>query len=145
MLRLSLLALGISLALAAGCGKPTSAVSGTVRYQGKTIGNGYITFMPADGQGPAAGGPITDGQFSVSDLVPGKKTVQVVAVKKVNFAASNAELERQAKENAKHGDATGIVERADEIPADAEGNNRPIELAAGAQTLDFDLQPPKKK
>jgi len=124
----------------AGCGSATSA-SGHVTYQTKPVGNGAITFLPADGHGPIAGAPIVDGQYQIDNLVPGKKLVQIVGVKKVNFAASNEELERQAKENAKRGDATGIVERADEIPADAEGNNRQIEVKSGAQTLDFDLKP----
>jgi hypothetical protein len=100
--------------------------------------------MPADGLGPVAGGPITDGQYQIANLGPGKKIVQIIGVKKINFAVSNAEMERQAKENAKRGDTTGIVERADEIPADAEGNNRQIDLPAGKQTLDFDLKARKK-
>jgi hypothetical protein len=131
------------LLVAAGCGNSTS-VSGHVTFEGKAVGNGAVTFLPADGLGPVAGGQITDGQYQIANLTPGKKIVQIIGVKKINFAASNAEMERQAKENAKRGDTTGIVERADEIPADAEGNNRQIDLPAGKQTLDFDLKARKK-
>lgn len=141
--RLALL-LGCLLTLSAGCGSATS-IKGQVTYDGKRVGNGSITFQPADGRGPSAGGEITDGQYHIDTITPGKKIAQIIAVKKVNFAASNAELARQAAENAKHGDETGIVERADAIPADAEGNNRQVEIAEGDQTLDFDLKPPKKK
>ena len=120
-----------------GCGRTNSA-SGEIRFEGKRVGNGSITFTPKTG--PVVGGMITDGRYQVDGLTAGTNNVQIVAVKKVNFAASNAEMERQAKENAAHGDTTGIVERADEIPADAEGNNRDIDIKPGSQTLDFDLK-----
>ncbi|HEY2148905.1 MAG TPA: hypothetical protein VGH32_13270, partial [Pirellulales bacterium] len=99
-----------------GCGGTNSA-SGEVRFEGKRVGNGSITFAPKTG--PVVGAIITDGRYQVDGLTAGTNKVQIVAVKKVNFAASNAEMERQAKENAAHGDASGIVERADEIPAGA--------------------------
>jgi hypothetical protein len=124
----------------AGCGSSTS-VSGRVTYETKPVANGSITFLPADGHGPAVGGSIVDGQYQVENLIPGKKFVQIIGLKKVNFALSNEEMQRRARENAKRGDTTGIVERADEIPADAEGNNRQIEIKPGSQTLDFDLKP----
>lgn len=120
-----------------GCGGTNSA-SGEVRFEGKRVGNGSITFTPKTG--PVVGGMITDGRYQADGLTAGTNKVQIVAVKKVNFAASNAEMERQAKENAARGDTTGIVERADEIPADAEGNNRDVEIKPGKQTLDFDLK-----
>ena len=131
------------LLVVAGCGNSTS-VSGHVNFEGKAVGNGAITFLPADGRGPVAGGPIDDGQYQIAVLAPGKKIVQITGVKKINFASSNAELQHQAKENAKRGGSTEIVERADEIPADADGNNRQIDLLAGKQVLDFDLKARKK-
>jgi hypothetical protein len=132
--------LGATLIPLAGCGSSTS-VNGRVTYDAKPVADGAISFLPADGHGPAAGAPIVEGYYQVENLLPGKKVVQIVGVKKINFAKSNEEMARQAKENAKRGDATGIVERADEIPADAEGNNRQIEVKPGSQTLDFDLKP----
>jgi hypothetical protein len=132
-----------ALLFVAGCGNSTS-VSGRVLFEGKAVANGAITFIPADGLGPVAGGTITDGQYEIAKLTPGKKIVQIIGVKKINFAVSNEEMERQAKENAKRGDTTGIVERADEIPPDAEGNNRQVDLPAGKQTLDFELKSRKK-
>jgi hypothetical protein len=126
-----------------GCGNPTS-VSGRVFFEGKAVANGMITFLPADGLGPVAGGAITDGHYEVANLTPGKKIAQIIAVKKINGPASNEERQRQAQANAKHGTTTGIAAAADEIPADAEGNNRQIDLPAGKQTLDFDLKARKK-
>jgi hypothetical protein len=125
--------------VAPGCGKATS-ISGSVSYEGKAVGNGSIEFQPADGRGPTAGAAISDGRYQVDSLVPGKKIAQIIAVKKINFAASNEEMERQAKENAVRGDTNGIVERADEIPADAVGNNREINVQPGKQTVDFELK-----
>ncbi|HEV3418359.1 MAG TPA: hypothetical protein VG056_16160 [Pirellulales bacterium] len=122
-----------------GCGRSTS-ISGSVSYEGNAVGNGSIVFQPADGRGPTAGAAISDGRYQVESLMPGKKIVQIIAVKKINFAVSNEEMERQAKENANRGDTTGIVERADEIPADAVGNNREITVQPGTQTVDFELK-----
>jgi hypothetical protein len=144
--RTSTLAIGSIAALllgVEGCGNPTS-VSGQVSFEGKPVANGLITFLPADGLGPAAGGPISDGHYEVANLVPGKKIAQIIAVKKINGPASNEERQRQAQANAKHGTTTGIAAAADEIPADAEGNNRQIDLPAGKQILDFDLKARKK-
>src|SRR4051794_28762882 len=77
-----------------GCGGGGLAtVSGAVTYEGETVGEGYVTFTPADGRGPDAGGPIAAGRYSVAGLTPGRKVVKVVAVKKVNFASTSAEMQ----------------------------------------------------
>jgi hypothetical protein len=60
-------------------------VSGTVTYQGKPLERGTISFTPADGKGRAAGGTITDGQYSLTTqdpedgAIPGKYKVGIVA------------------------------------------------------------------
>jgi len=36
-----------------------------------------------------------------------------------------------------------MVERADVVPPDAQGNNTVVELKAGRQQLDFDLRRPQ--
>lgn len=133
---LTLVAAG--LLAAAGCSQ-SAVVSGSVSYEGQPVANGAISFLPEDGRGPACGGSITDGHFRVDKIPPGRKTVQIVGVKAVPFARSSEEMARTAKEAAKKGDTTGIIDRADVIPADAEGNNRIVELAPGEQTLDFHL------
>jgi hypothetical protein len=120
----------------AGCGGKGTA-SGKVEYDGRPIGKGYITFLPATGDGPTSGGPIADGQYRVDDLTPGKKLVQIVGVKKVNFPTSNDELARQWKAKAQHGDSTGTIGRAEEVPTDAPGNNSEVEVKEGEQLLDF--------
>jgi hypothetical protein len=42
------------------------------------------------------------------------------------------------------GDSTVLIDPADIIPPDAEGNNATMELKPGAQTLDFSLHRPGK-
>ena len=134
----------VAVGLLAGCGASTATVSGEVTYDGQPVGDGYITFTPADGKGNDAGGPISGGRYTVTGLPPGPKVVQVVAVKKVNFASTSEEMKQRAAEARKAGDYNGLVDPADTIPANAEGNNATVELKAGAQTLNFGLKPPAK-
>jgi hypothetical protein len=139
---------GVGLAVfalaAAGCGGNVATVSGTVTYEGQPVGKGAITFLPADGIGPVAGGPIADGHFTVDGMTPGPKVVQVVAVKLVPFARNTEEMARRAAENKSKGDGSGLIDPADTIPADAEGNNATREVIAGKQTLNLDLKKPAK-
>jgi hypothetical protein len=129
----------------AGCGGGGGAtVSGSVTYDGQPVGDGTITFLPADGKGPTVGGPIAGGRYSVSGVLPGAKVVQITAVKAVKFAQSSAEMAQQAADRKAKGDATGLIESADVIPANAEGNNATVEVKAGAQTHDFALTKPAR-
>ena len=142
------LAAAVALAAAAGllpgCGSPTATVSGEVTYDGKPVGDGYITFTPADGKGPDAGGPITKGRYSVTGLAPGPKVVKVIALKQVNFASSSEEMMRKAAETKKAGNYDGLVDPADAIPEAAEGNNAQVEVREGDNKHDFHLKPPAK-
>jgi hypothetical protein len=129
---------------AAGCGEPAASISGAVTYDGQPVGRGWVTFAPTDGVGPVVGGPITGGRYSVAGLPPGRKVVQVVAVKAVPFARSSEEMARRAAENKAKGDGSGLIDPADEIPADADGNNATHEIKPGAQTLDLHLKPSRR-
>ena len=136
---LSIVAAGLS--LTAGCGSST-AVSGSVAFDGQPVANGAITFTPEDGTGPLVGGPITEGRYRIDQIAPGRKIVQVAGVKKVNFAHSHEEMAMAAKKAARQGDGTGIIDRADTIPPNAEGHNAVVEVVSGNQTLDFTLKSP---
>ena len=113
---------------AAGCGGNAASVSGGVTYNGQPVGNGAVTFLPADGIGPVAGGKITAGRYVVEGLTPGPKVVQVLAVKAVPFARNTEEMARRAAENKAKGDGSGLIDPADTIPADAVGNNATHEV-----------------
>ena len=133
------------LGLLPGCGSSTATVSGEVTYDGQPVGDGYVTFTPADGKGKDTGGPITGGHYEVAGLPPGPKVVKVIAVKKVNFASSSEEMMQRAAEARKTGNHDGLVDPADTIPANAEGNNAAVELKAGASKHDVHLHKPATK
>jgi hypothetical protein len=149
MHQVRVLAAAVTLAAAAGllagCGSSLATCSGEVTYDGKPVGDGYITFTPADGKGKDAGGPITGGRYTVSGLPPGPKVVKVIAVKKVNFASTSEEMQRKAAKARKAGDYDGLVDPADTIPDSAEGNNARVEIAPGDNRLDFHLKKPARK
>jgi hypothetical protein len=138
--------LAAAFGLPSGCGSSAATVFGEVTYDGQPVGDGYVTFTPADGKGKDAGGPITGGRYEVTGLPPGPKVVKVIAVKKVNFASSSEEMMRRAAEARKTGNHDGLVDPADTIPANAEGNNAQVDLKAGANQHDLHLKaPPAKK
>jgi hypothetical protein len=68
-------------------GLPREPISGTVTFDGQTLANGSISFIPSGGpagQGDATpgGGTITNGKFSIdreSGLVPGTYNVAIYA------------------------------------------------------------------
>lgn len=81
--RVSIGALLLISLLCTGCGKSAwPQVSGIVEFDGKPIVTGSISFEPADGQGPTAGGSIQDGEYLVPQVMPGKKIVRIVASRK---------------------------------------------------------------
>jgi hypothetical protein len=68
------------LTAAAGCGRPgTAEVTGTVRFNGQTVEDGDIVFLPADGKAPEVG-KIKDGKFQLR-AKPGKNKVQIRAAR----------------------------------------------------------------
>src|SRR4051812_18552277 len=73
----------LALGLTAGCGCAGGAgggeVSGTVTYDGKPVEQGAIAFYPANG--PAAGGAITNGQYTVAKVAVGTAKVRISGVK----------------------------------------------------------------
>ena len=86
-------------AIALGCGDSGIAtVSGAVTYEGEPVMDGMITFTPADGKGPVAGGRIIDGRYGIEKLTPGTKLVKVEAVKAVPFARSSEEIAPRRRE-----------------------------------------------
>src|SRR5262245_46998276 len=78
--------LGAALAAAlliVGCSDPTTGqVSGKVTWGGKPLEKGNITFVPADGKSPTAGGEVNGGNYSVRVSV-GKMKVSISAPKVV--------------------------------------------------------------
>lgn len=131
--------LGAGLLFVAGCGN-TCSIQGQVNFNGQPVKDGFITFTPADGKGPIKAGPIKDGRYSVGDLAPGPRVVLITGTKDVPFARSSAEMAKMAEQNKSKGDGTGIIDRADIIAPEDEGNGVTVELVSGNQSRDFDIK-----
>jgi hypothetical protein len=68
---------------AAGCGGSGAIEwSGLVTLDGEPIANGTIEFRAVDGNGPTAGGLITEGRYSLQ-LQPGSKVVEIHGYRQV--------------------------------------------------------------
>jgi hypothetical protein len=124
--------------LMVGCGKKPNYITGSVSYEGAPVQNGYISFIPVDGQGASTGGQIVRGKYKVEDVPPGSKRVEIRA---------GAELAAMPDIDAKAPAGKAAAPKAEEeaIPADADGNNVVVEIGRGNQKLDFPLERPVKK
>src|SRR5262245_42889733 len=128
-----------------GCRPTLGVVTGSADYNGQPVERGQILLTPADGQGAVAGGPITAGRFELHDVPLGRKVVRIEAYKDVNFASSSQEMMERAKQARARGDDSGLVDPADIIPANAEGNDQQVEIKPGANQHDFHLSSPKRQ
>lgn len=80
------------LPLCLGCQHQGCPVQGEVTFEGQPVEDGTVTFEPADGQGPTAGGRISTGRYSIdSDAapLPGKKIVRIFGVRKTGRRFNN--------------------------------------------------------
>jgi hypothetical protein len=66
-----ILLLGLS-----GCGTPTVTIKGEVKYKGKLLPAGRVTFYDADGKNAKSSG-IHDGAYTITDLPAGPATITV--------------------------------------------------------------------
>jgi hypothetical protein len=131
--------------LLSGCGPSAATVSGEVTYDGKPVEKGFITFIPADGKGKDGGGEIIAGRYRATDLPPGPKVVKVIGVKKVSFASTSEEMKRRSAEAREANNYDGLVDPADTIPDNAEGNNFQVEIKVGANVHNFHLKKPARE
>jgi hypothetical protein len=145
-LRALLLALGAVAAagVLSGCGPSTGTVSGQVTFDGNPVESGHILFTPADGKGKDTGAPIAAGRYLATGLPPGPKIVKVIGVKKVSFASTSEEMRRRSAEARSDNNFDGLVDPADTIPDNAEGNNVRIDIMAGENLYDFHLKRPAR-
>jgi hypothetical protein len=134
MLRELPICVGTMLLAFAGCEKKTS-IDGTVTYNSKPVENGYISFSPKN-SGSTIAGQITDGKYSIPEAKPGTYTAVIVGRKKINHYSSSAEAYANASKNAH------VSEAADYIAQEASGNNKDVDVSAGAQSLDFVITGP---
>lgn len=141
-MRICLFLAAANFALAAGgCGASTS-VSGTVTFDNVPIEDGYITFFPDEKGLNQAASPIKNGAYQLAFPKPGTFVAEITGQKKIVFSLSSEEMARKFKEAKSKGNASGIVESADVVPANAIGNRQKVTIKPGSQTLDFHLKKP---
>jgi hypothetical protein len=124
---------------AAGCGaRKGSTVTGDVTYKGERVEAGYITFMPEDGQGRSASGPIRQGKYKVEDVPPGKKRVQIMS-------GDPSKGSRSSPDDPGKAVPQETKAREELIPPDAVGNNQVVDVAGKIERHDFSLEEPKRQ
>jgi hypothetical protein len=125
----------VLMVLAAGCSRGTGNVSGTVKFKGKPLPAGTISFY--DEVNGVASSPIDpDGSYSVSKVAAGTARITVAVPMPIRFVSPGmsdvkADLPAEAK-------------RTPSIPTryyDPAQSGLTCEVVRGDQTQDFDLQP----
>ena len=118
----------VSLLFLSGCAEKKFEVSGTVKYEGQPIAKGYISFIPEKG-GQGGGGPITNGQYSIS-VPPGRCKVIINASKMTKLPEGETGMLGKTEEEREY------------IPTRYNAESKLTADVAGNMTLDFnDLIP----
>ena len=85
-LRQALLGLACAAALlVTACGDGRVRVRGTVLFAGEPLGEGFVSFEPADGVGPTTGGAVAGGQYDLTGearATTGEKIVRIIGSRK---------------------------------------------------------------
>jgi hypothetical protein len=117
----------------------SNTIEGAVTFDGKPVEQGSITFEPASGTGPSAGGTIQNGRYAVDaeGVTPGEMIVRISAVR-----STGKKIEAGPPEPP----GTMVDEVRPYIPAAYnEQSTLKAEVKAGKVTQDFALksQPPR--
>jgi hypothetical protein len=135
--RARILVIGWFLLSTAGCGSSEGrqAVSGRVRWQGQTIGQGVVTFIRDDPPAPMGGGMIQNGRFELSadqGLPPGSYKVVL---------SSAGGMAPQTPEEKAEGQSPRAVELLPPTYSDPQQTILKVEVKAGATNFfEFDLK-----
>jgi hypothetical protein len=114
-----------------GCGSSANVVSGTVQVNNQPLQRGYVTFLPIESTKGSKGAPLNDGRFTLKDLAPG---TWKVLISETPVA--------QVVRNSDGPPTLAIAPSALAISSETTGNRRIVEVRAGKQSLDFNLQAP---
>jgi hypothetical protein len=125
----------VLMVLAAGCSRGTGNVSGTVKFKGKPLPAGTITFY--DEANGAASSPINpDGSYSVSKVAAGTARITVAVPMAIRFVSPGMSEDKA--------DLPDVVRQTPAIPAhyyDPAKSGLTCKVVRGDQQQDFDLQP----
>lgn len=109
---------------ASGCGRPLGTLEGDVTFENEPVAAGIVMLFPTDGNyRNSSSVRIADGRYRITGIVPGKRRVSL----------QHLELHAAADGKPRH------------VP-DSDGSYpETIEVAAGRQSLNFELRMPGKK
>ena len=156
MNKVAFLALLTLVAGLAGCGAPTSTVSGTVTLDGSPMAGLIVAFTPLQGGAPAAATTDSSGKYTVV-TAPGKYKVAITTEKTVDEGTSSVDEDNAPYDpnGGSSGDAYAEANEAsakggtaeyrnasneEKIPAKYNKNSElTAEFAAGEVTQDFTL------
>ena len=127
-------ALGFLLVASAGCSRPTAAVCGTLRHQGKTVQIGMVLVVDTEGM-PHSGRICPDGTYAVTDVPAGPVRFAVISRKPLLHPKGKKEQPEVKRERPavnwfplpKHVEAVGT-------------SGLSTTLKPGPNTFDLDLQ-----
>jgi hypothetical protein len=111
-----------SAALLAGCGGPSdewerASASGRVTLNGEPLKTGTITFFPiGDTRGPAAGGEITDGEYSIDDAAGPVVGTNLVQIRSVQKTGRMVESPTAVEADGPHVEGRLVEEYAEAVP-----------------------------
>jgi hypothetical protein len=124
---------GVLLLALVGCSSSDGTVHGTVTANGQHVEEGFISFIPSDGQNSTYGAPIQEGKYNAK-VKPGKYWVMVSGGARAKaYPKSQEELKTTSDKD---------LNLENQIPSEAKGNNREVEITAGRQELSFTLEYP---
>lgn len=122
----------------------TATVSGEATYAGQPIESGSIQFTSKSGKGAVAGGAITAGKYSVSNVPLGEVVVSVTPSAPAAGPMTSDEFAKASADEAAAKKKGGASKSAS-FPADAGGNMVTFEVKAGANTLKIELTAPRPR
>ncbi|MBM3965186.1 MAG: hypothetical protein FJ308_09005 [Planctomycetes bacterium] len=136
-------AICVAIVASVGCSSTTATIYGTVTFEGQDVEKGMMTFTPADGSGSVVGCDIKNGKFYAKGVTPGRNVLLVTAVKQVTFARSSEEMAQMAQGPAAQEGIVGLIDPADLIPSNAEGNNQIHTFQTGSNQLELAIKKSK--
>ena len=124
----------------AGCGSKAS-VGGRVTIGGQPVESGFVTFFPADDKGQAVGAQIVDGEYTIDEIVPGKKRISVNITDPTAGPGANTPKSRD-ETNAERLSMAKKRPKATKNPTKTglAGNDIIVDVGTGSQKIDIPLE-----
>lgn len=112
----------------AGCASTSERVSGSVTVDGEALAQGYITFLPLDGQEASQGTEIRDGRYELAAAISGRFRVLITTPPNASMVKKDGEQRLQVTASPKA------------VTPSMRGNSTTVEIRDDQRSLDFALQ-----